>query len=328
VRAAIEVAAVLAAVVAIAAASRLFVGAVSTVIPGQVYRSRQLDPEKLEAEAKRLALRSILNLRGERDGETWYRAELEVSKRLGIEHRDLRLSSERLPSRERFRALVEALAALPRPVLLHCSAGVDRSGFAAGVAVLAAGGDLSAARSELGPIAGLLSRSVLPRVLDRYEGWLLARREETSAGALRRFAADGYIPGFYAARIELLGDPPAVVAGEATSLRVRVANASPEVWQFSAGGDRGVHLAVRIRSLEGSRPFAQELRGVTPDQLLSPRESTWLAAKIPPLPAPGAYEIWLDLVDESEAFFSDMGSPPLVFRVDALPRGAPEVSSF
>jgi hypothetical protein len=327
-RSALEVAAVIAGIAAIAAASRLFVGAISTVIPGEVYRSRQLEPAKLEAEASRLSLRAILNLRGERPDEAWYREERALSKRLGIEHHDLRFSTERLPSRARFRELVEALARLPRPLLLHCSAGVDRSGFASGVAVLAAGGDLAAARNELGPISGLLSRSELPRVLDQYEGWLLARREATTPAALRRFAADGYIPAFYAAQLAVVGALPDFVAGEATPLRVRVANASPEAWRFSAAGDRGVHLAIRVRSLDPARPFAHESRGATPARVLAPHESIELDAALPPLPAPGAYEIWLDLVDESRAFFSDMGSSPLVFRVDAQPRGAPEVSSF
>lgn len=326
-RTAAEIAGVTLALVGIVLGARLFVGNVSTVIPGQVYRSRQLEASDLEAEAKRLSLRSVLNLRGERESESWYLDEQEVARRLGLAHHSVRLSSLHLPSRQRLRELVAALDQAPRPLLLHCSAGVDRSGLVAGLAVLAAGGDLAAARHELGPIEGLLSRSVLPRVLDQYEGWLLARRELTSPPALRRFAAEGYTPAFYDARITLLGAAPAIAVGEATPLRVRVANLSPEAWRFTSGGDSGVHLALRIRALGPGREFQHELRGQTPDRRLASHESIELEALLPPLPEPGAYEVWLDLVDEAQAFFSDMGSLPLVIHVDAQTRGAPEASS-
>ena len=322
-RSAVEIGALLLALVGLAAGSRLFVGSISTVIPGEVYRSRQLAPEDLAAEARRLSLRSLLNLRGEREEERWYRDELALARRFGIAHYDLRLSAARLPSRQRFRELVEVLSSAPRPLLLHCSAGVDRSGLASGIAVLAAGGDLAAARHQLGPVEGLLSRSVLPRVLDQYEGWLLARRAQATPEALRHFAAEGYVPAFYAASIALIGEPSTTLAGGPGELRVRVTNRSPETWRFTARGDSGVHLALRIRALDPGNAFQQELRGRTPDLEFPPQASIDLDAALPPLPAAGAYEIWVDLVDEAEAFFSDMGSEALVIRVEAGPRAAP-----
>ncbi len=321
-RKAAEIAALLLLLIGAAAASRLFTGSVSTVIPGEVYRSRQLSAEVLEAEAQRLSLRALLNLRGEREGDAWYEQERELLRRLGIAHFDLRLSSTRLPSRQRLRELVALLESAPRPFLLHCSAGVDRSGLVSGLAVLAAGGDLAAARRELGPVQGLLSRSVLPRVLDQYEGWLLSLRERPTPETLRRFAAEGYTPAFYDAQLELVDPPQRVAVGAPTPLRVRALNRSPEAWRFTSGGDTGVHLALRVRSLAPGRDWQTELRGSTPDARLAPRESAELEALLPPLPAAGRYELWLDLVDESQAFFSDMGSEALVLELEAQPREA------
>ena len=309
-RRSVEVLGAALALVGIALGARFFVGNVSTVIPGQVYRSRQLEAADLEAEARRLSLRAIVNLRGGREGERWYREEQEVARRLGpltstcasprraCPRASACASWSRRSSRRRARCCSTARRSRPQRARRP------------GLAVLVAGGDLAAARHELGPIEGLLSRSVLPRVLDQYEGWLLAQRERPSPAALRRFAADGYTPAFYDARIALQGAPPAIAVGESARLRVRVSNQSPEPWQLTSGGDAGVHLALRIRALDPGREFQRELRAPTPDRRLAPHEAVELEAVLPPLPEPGAYEVWLDLVDEAQAFFSDMGSEP------------------
>lgn len=291
---------------------------VAPVIEGQVYRSAQLSPERLAELAHELGLRGLLNLRGERPGEDWYEAEAALAGRLDLALTGVRLSSSRLPSRQRLRELVAALDAAPRPLLIHCAAGADRSGFASALAVLLAGGDVAAARREAARLPGglgLLSRSELPQVLELYETWLAGQEQQSSADALRRFAASGYVPGFYDADLSLAAPAPELEAGQPAQLRVRVANRSPAPWRMSSGGDSGIHLALRVRALPPGGVFQQELRGATPDRLVAPGESLDLLAPLPALPAAGRYEIWLDLVDEAVAFFSDMGSEPLVLAV-------------
>ncbi len=44
-----------------------------SVIPDRVYRSGQLSPEELDARIRRHELRSIVNLRGEKENRDWYR---------------------------------------------------------------------------------------------------------------------------------------------------------------------------------------------------------------------------------------------------------------
>src|SRR5690606_6151821 len=150
------------------------------VVPGGVYRSAQPSGSELDAFIDRLGLRSVLNLRGERGGSEWLAEERAVSRARGVEHYTVRLSAKDLPPAQRLREIVAILDGAPRPLLLHCQGGVERSGLVGAVAVLLEGGDLAAARAQFAPSKGFISwisRSELPRLLDRYEAWLAERGE-------------------------------------------------------------------------------------------------------------------------------------------------------
>src|SRR3972149_8466030 len=110
------------------------------VVPERVYRSGQLSPEELEERIRRHGLKSILNLRGEMEDRHWYRRELEVAERHGVDFRSLDLIPERLPSRPDLVALIDRLEGLSEPLLIHCSAGADRTGFASVIGGQAKGG--------------------------------------------------------------------------------------------------------------------------------------------------------------------------------------------
>src|SRR5262249_32009458 len=45
---------------------------VHTVVPGQVYRSGQLDPDELERTVRAYGVRTVVNLRGRGDPAPWY----------------------------------------------------------------------------------------------------------------------------------------------------------------------------------------------------------------------------------------------------------------
>lgn len=97
---------------------------------GQWYRSAQLSPQELRDRAERHGLMSVINLRGARPGEDWYDEELEAVKELGLEHVDVEWTVRAIPTREELLRFVDAVADLPRPTLVHCQAGADRSGLA------------------------------------------------------------------------------------------------------------------------------------------------------------------------------------------------------
>ncbi|MEI9477129.1 MAG: dual specificity protein phosphatase family protein [Deltaproteobacteria bacterium] len=98
---------------------------------GEAYRSALLDRDELEHYIKKYEIKSIVNLLGDHPNEPWYREEIEVSADHNLEHYDLTLPVTHEPTEEEARELVEIFKNAPRPVLIHCKAGADRSGLAA-----------------------------------------------------------------------------------------------------------------------------------------------------------------------------------------------------
>src|SRR5208337_3723423 len=101
------------------------------ITTGQAYRSAQLDTDEFAYCIKKYQIRSILNLRGRNPGETWYKDELNVSLKNNVAHYDIALSADIQPKAEDVRNILEVLIHAPRPILIHCKAGADRSGLVA-----------------------------------------------------------------------------------------------------------------------------------------------------------------------------------------------------
>jgi protein tyrosine/serine phosphatase len=117
-----------------------------------------------------------------------------------IEFWNIPMSATREPTPETLLALWRVAAAAPRPILLHCRAGVDRTGLASAIVVLHDTGDLSAARSQLALIPnghlGMFGTQAMDEVLDAYEGHMASlsfpdwvRRVYAPEFAARRAAA-------------------------------------------------------------------------------------------------------------------------------------------
>lgn len=292
---------------------RLFDGNLHAVVSGRIHRSAQLDEDALVRAVDELGLRSVVNLRGPMPERAWYRKQRALLESRGVALHDLRMSAARLPARQELGALVEVLDSAEQPTLVHCLHGTDRSGLAASLGLLLDGAGLERAREEFGFRFGHLGRlhaSDLADWIDLYAGWLAGQGLAHSPDALRRFVRDDYVPYFYAAELAPLAFASAVPLGRAQRVEVRVTNRSPQPWRFTAPGERaGVHLGLRVAHLDG--PLTLELRGVTPDAELAPGDSVALSAEIPPLAAPGAYRLHVDLVDEGVRWFAEMGSRPL-----------------
>ena len=107
-----------------------FIQNVHEVVPGKVYRSAQLSPERLTQLIDAHGLRSVLNLRGASPGEPWYDDERRTAHANGLTHYDFALSSKRDVSPEQADALIRVMRELPKPMLIHCWAGADRTGLA------------------------------------------------------------------------------------------------------------------------------------------------------------------------------------------------------
>lgn len=103
------------------------------VSAGQVYRSRQLSEKEMAYYVKRYRIKSILNLRGSNQAAAWYQEELNVASRLGVRHYDYGISANHEVDSLTIEKIVSVLHAAPKPVLIHCHFGADRTGLVAAV---------------------------------------------------------------------------------------------------------------------------------------------------------------------------------------------------
>ena len=124
-------------------------GNVHEVILGEVYRSGQLSPSRLAQVAAKYGIRSVLNLRGPNPGKTWYDEEVASCSAQGITHIDVCWSALHDISPDRCGAVEQLIERAPKPLLLHCQAGADRSGLAASVCLLGHGSTPEVARTQL-----------------------------------------------------------------------------------------------------------------------------------------------------------------------------------
>jgi len=122
-----------------------------TVVEGQVYRSGLPTPDQLREWKETRGIQAVVCLRSPRDEE--YPAERKASEELGMKLHVMDWYSAEATPVAKVRWLIAALDASERPVLIHCSAGVDRSGVASAIAAMKLGGvDYETASRQLDPL--------------------------------------------------------------------------------------------------------------------------------------------------------------------------------
>jgi protein tyrosine/serine phosphatase len=108
-----------------------FVGNVHVVEDGTFYRSAQLNERKLADVIVAYGIKSVINLRGANRGSWWYDNEVEVTAAQGASHFDVRMTALRETDDATVTQLMETMRTAPRPLLIHCESGSDRTGLAA-----------------------------------------------------------------------------------------------------------------------------------------------------------------------------------------------------
>lgn len=93
----------------------------------KVWRAAQPLPHQIAA-AKRLGVRTILNLRGQFDIAT-YVYEREACRRAGLKLVDFRVKSRNAPTLEELRGARDVFQSIEYPILMHCKSGADRVGL-------------------------------------------------------------------------------------------------------------------------------------------------------------------------------------------------------
>jgi protein tyrosine phosphatase (PTP) superfamily phosphohydrolase (DUF442 family) len=109
------------------------VGNIHVVTPGIVYRSAQLNGTRLSDTLKQYQIKSVINLRGDSVGEGWYTDELKVTAVHGARHYDLGMRAKERPDVETIKKMFNILRMAPRPILIHCNSGSDRTGLVAAI---------------------------------------------------------------------------------------------------------------------------------------------------------------------------------------------------
>jgi hypothetical protein len=135
-----------------------------------VYRSGQPGEDRMARRIEQHDIATVVCLRSE-NGTSAPSARAALGT--GAEWWNVPFSATRTPTPETLLALWRVAAEAPRPLWIHCRAGVDRTGLASAVVVLHDTGDLARAREQLdllphGHLAAFGTEK-MDEVFDRYE---------------------------------------------------------------------------------------------------------------------------------------------------------------
>ncbi|HIE58476.1 MAG TPA: hypothetical protein EYH42_04300 [Sulfurovum sp.] len=97
-----------------------------------VYRSAQLFSYNLPFYIEKHEIKSILNLRKIRKAKnkSWYKNEVAIAKEMGVVRYDYPIGDREEVSIDKMDKIVEIIKNAPKPLLIHCKAGADRTSLA------------------------------------------------------------------------------------------------------------------------------------------------------------------------------------------------------
>ncbi len=132
------------------------------VVAGELYRSAQPSAADIRKYAHEEGIRTILNLRGPNPGVDWYEAETKQAHDLGITVIDIPLFSRKKMTDAQEKELLDAMRDAPKPMLVHCASGANRTGMASALYLgIIKNQDLKKARAQLSPYYGHLPYTFL-----------------------------------------------------------------------------------------------------------------------------------------------------------------------
>jgi protein tyrosine phosphatase (PTP) superfamily phosphohydrolase (DUF442 family) len=109
----------------------IYSGNFHAVTDGVLYRSAQLSKSGFTASIQQYHIKSILNLRGAHPRQAWYDDEVAAAQENGVTHYDFALSAKRFVGTEQAEQILALVRDAPKPLLIHCQSGSDRTGLIA-----------------------------------------------------------------------------------------------------------------------------------------------------------------------------------------------------
>jgi len=294
----------------------------AVVVPGQIYRSGQPSPAQLARWISKYGLKTVLDLRGE-DGD-WAAPERAVTDRMGVSLVSIAIGAHGCLPRPTLTKLIEAIESAPKPMLIHCASGVERSGTISALAAMAIGGsDYDAARAQAyipsGPLDRVDGSSHVSDVLREYEEYCYRHGFKHGGwDGFRAWAVGVYIPLYYDIRISA----PAEIAaqpGQTVAVDVVVTNKSGDVIPAS-NQDKKLRIAAYVDGPE----YRKESTILPPETSLPqmdvpPGGTLTVKACITAPAAPGAYQIFFDVFEGKSTAFSGEGSEPRMCLLHVAP---------
>ncbi len=222
---------------------------VQYVVPGEVLRSRQLEPDELRDAIEEHGLRTVISLRGSPPGEQWPDEQRAVCARNGVGYESTHFSVDEWPAQHEVRRLVHLFETADQPILIHCYRGADRTGWAAAVKLLLEGRDLDDALVHLSPRYGhVCNRDSCPLhfFFDSYQSHLGRRALAGGSEDFRVWVLEYYCPEPYNAGLSLVSEIPMRVSpGERIRATVRAVNNGSFSWRMTDLETTGVRLGAR-----------------------------------------------------------------------------------
>jgi hypothetical protein len=110
------------------------------VVPGEAARAAQAWAGGVGPFLEKRGIAAVINLRGRNDDLSWWQNETKAAGARDVAHLDAMLDSRKLPTRPMLQRLIQCFDEAPRPFMLKCSGGQDRTSFAAALYLIHANG--------------------------------------------------------------------------------------------------------------------------------------------------------------------------------------------
>lgn len=161
------------------------------VVPDEAARSAQAYAGFLGPFLQAHGIRTLINLRGSNPRHLWWRYETRACARAGVLHCDARFNSRQLPAGAMLLDLLNTFDMAPRPLLIKCSGGQDRTSFAAAIYLLHVHG-----WQAMPHAARQFARWPYLHFPNRQQRWLrlfpVFAAEQAGAGPLRNWIGGAY----------------------------------------------------------------------------------------------------------------------------------------